>query len=337
MRKKKFIYSALVGLLLLATGCINDDLPTTPSNDGGVEEGPQQPRPALARIWLATSVAMQGDMLGFVQENPEAGFTRAGTAIQSTQFDSGEHFYAYFPNGVRIGTTDGNHVTFSTDGSTTPATAQQLYFPAAVTNVPVHAYYPSAVTNTTSSFSVAADQTADANYKTSDLMYAYGEATRNPGDAQGSGTLTFYHRMAKIIVSATANTSKGVSTITDIRIVGGHRTIDIATPQTCTLGTTLTDANTTSDYISVYTGGTSATAERAALVVPETITGAFLQVVTNMGTATYSLDNKTFASGSSYTFNITISAASIGITTAITNWDNGGTETLVNDGTEALN
>ena len=27
----------------------------------------------------------------------------------------------------------------------------------------------------------------------------------------------------------------------------------------------------------------------------------------------------------------------IGITTAITNWANGGTETLVNDGTEALN
>ena len=184
MRKKKFIYSALVGLLLLATGCINDDLPTTPSNDGGVEEGPQ-PKPALARIWLATSVAMQGDMLGFVQENPEAGFTRAGTAIQSTQFDSGEHFYAYFPNGVRIGTTDGNHVTFSTDGSTTPATAQQLYFPAAVTNVPVHAYYPSSVTNSTTSFSVLQNQTSTANYKSSDLMYASCMPTARPPATRG--------------------------------------------------------------------------------------------------------------------------------------------------------
>ena len=230
----------------------------------------------------------------------------------------------------------GNNTTYTTDGSGNAAPATQPYFPAAVTSVDVHAYYPSSVTNSTTSFSVLQNQTSTANYKSSDLMYASCAATRSAGAATGSGSLTFSHRMAKIIVSAAVGA--GVNTITDVRIVGGHRTINISTPQTCTLGTTLTDANTTSDYITAYTGGSSGSASCAALVVPEAggFTGEFLQIITDMGTATYSLSSKVLASGSAYTFNITVSAAAIGLTTTITTWTNGGTTTLVNSGTETL-
>ena len=266
------------------------------SPDGGGSVG------EFAPIRLSASVVPQG--------GTEASLTRAVTSIQSTQFDNGETFYAY------------------------PAT--QPYFPAAVTSVDVHAYYPSSVTNSTTSFSVLQNQTSTANYKSSDLMYASCAATRSAGAATGSGSLTFSHRMAKIIVSATVGA--GVNTITDVRIVGGHRTIDISTPQTCTLGTTLSDANTTSDYITVYTDGSSGSVSCAALVVPEAggFTGEFLQIITDMGTATYSLSSKVLASGSAYTFNITVSAAAIGLTTTITTWTNGGTTTLVNSGTETL-
>ena len=215
----------------------------------------------------------------------------------------------------------------------------------------MHAYYPSSVTNSTTSFSVLQNQTSTANYKSSDLMYASCAATRSAGAATGSGSLTFSHRMAKIIVSAAVGA--GVNTITDVRIVGGHRTINISTPQTCALGTTLTDANSTSDYITAYTGGSTGSASCAALVVPEAggFTGEFLQIITDMGTATYSLSSKVLASGSAYTFNITakksgltldgtinitVSAAAIGLTTTITTWTNGGTTTLVNSGTETL-
>ena len=230
----------------------------------------------------------------------------------------------------------GNNTTYTTDGSGNAAPATQPYFPAAVTSVDVHAYYPSSVTNSTTSFSVLQNQTSTANYKSSDLMYASCAATRSAGAATGSGSLTFSHRMAKIIVSAAVGA--GVNTITDVRIVGGHRTVDISTPQTCALGTTLTDANSTSDYITAYTGGSSGSASCAALVVPEAggFTGEFLQIITDMGTATYSLSSKVLASGSAYTFNITVSAAAIGLTTTITTWTNGGTTTLVNSGTETL-
>ena len=317
-----YILSVVTGLLLVPVGCIEDDLSGT-SPDGGGSVG------EFAPIRLSASVVPQG--------GTEASLTRAVTSIQSTQFDNGETFYAYFATaGVRIGNVVGNNTTYTTDGSGNAAPATQPYFPAAVTSVDVHAYYPSSVTNSTTSFSVLQNQTSTANYKSSDLMYASCAATRSAGAATGSGSLTFSHRMAKIIVSATVGA--GVNTITDVRIVGGHRTINISTPQTCTLGTTLTDANTTSDYITAYTGGSTGSASCAALVVPEAggFTGEFLQIITDMGTATYSLSSKVLASGSAYTFNITVSAAAIGLTTTITTWTNGGTTTLVNSGTETL-
>ena len=250
-----YILSVLTGLLLVPVGCIEDDLSGT-SPDGGGSVG------EFAPIRLSASVVPQG--------GTEASLTRAVTSIHSTQFDNGETFYAYFATaGVRIGNVVGNNTTYTTDGSGNAAPATQPYFPAAVTSVDVHAYYPSSVTNSTTSFSVLQDQTSTANYKSSDLMYATCAATRSAGAATGSGSLTFSHRMAKIIVSATVGA--GVNTITDVRIVGGHRTINNSTPQTCTLGTTLTDANTTSDYITAYTGGSTGSASCAALVVPEAL------------------------------------------------------------------
>lgn len=317
----------------MLTGCIYDDLPSASSSTGDAgKQGP--PSAGMAAISLITSVASQGGE----QANLETASTRAGTTIQSSQFDNGETFYAYFPADATINYVAAPvNTTYTTDGSGGATPAIQPYFSAGITSVTVHAYYPSSVTETTSSFSVASDQTGTTNYKASDLMYATCTATRSAGDFEGYGSLVFNHRMVKIIVLATANTSKGVNTITDVRIIGGHRTIDITTPLTCTLGTTLSDANSTGDYISVYTGGASATASCAALIVPETVTGQFLQVITDMGSAYYSLDGKVFASGSAYTFDITISAADINLTTEITNWGDGGTTTLVNNGTEALN
>ena len=294
MRRTIYIYPVLLGIMLMFSGCIEDDLSGAP-HTGDPDTG------ELAAVRLTAIVSPQDESQG----GSEASITRAETSIQSTQFDNGETFYAYFATaGVRIGNVVGNNTTYTTDGSGNAAPATQPYFPAAVTSVDVHAYYPSSVTNSTTSFSVLQDQTSTANYKSSDLMYATCAATRSAGAATGSGSLTFSHRMAKIIVSATVGA--GVNTITDVRIVGGHRTINISTPQTCTLGTTLTDANTTSDYITAYTGGSTGSASCAALVVPEAggFTGEFLQIITDMGTATYSLSSKVLDSGSAYTFNI---------------------------------
>ena len=126
MRRMFYILSVVTGLLLVPVGCIEDDLSGT-SPDGGGSVG------EFAPIRLSASVVPQG--------GTEASLTRAVTSIQSTQFDNGETFYAYFATaGVRIGNVVGNNTTYTTDGSGNAAPATQPYFPAAVTSVDVHAW-----------------------------------------------------------------------------------------------------------------------------------------------------------------------------------------------------
>ena len=233
--------------------------------------------------------------------------TRAGTSVQDTQFASGETFNVYFPSGASLTST-----TFQTsDGSgTTECTGATPFMQAGVNSCTVHAYYPSSVSQSSESFSVEQDQSSDANYKASDLMYATATVTKVGTSA--SGCLSFNHRMSKILVTAMAG--NGVATITEVGIVSGKRTVNITAPQSCTLGTTLSDAS----YIRMWTGVGSAMTSSAALIPPQVIDGDFLQVVTNLGTATYTLDSKTFAQGTSYQFNLTVNAVDIGARTGYT-------------------
>lgn len=295
-----FSYAALAQPLLLLTSCTADE------QDGST---------SLTPIALTATMAVEDD-----------GTTRAGTAIQSTQFAQGETFYAYFPSNVTVGsTTSASHTTFTTsngNGATSPATTP--YMNAGQSSATVHAYYPSTVTNTTSSFSVQTAQNTDANYKSSDLMYATGTVTKSGSSATGS--LTFTHKMAKILV--TANIGAGVTNIQSIKIVGGYRTINISTPLSCTLGTSLSNANSSTNII-MWSGTSTNTVNCAALIPPQTISGNFLQIVTDKGTATYSLaSSKSFAFGSSYQMTITVNAAAVGTTVAITGWSGTGNVTV---------
>lgn len=257
----------------------------------------------------------------------EGDVTRAGTDVQSTQFANQEKFYAYFPTGVKVGsTTSASSTTYTANGSGGATPATQPYFNADVSSATVHAYYPyvsgKQVTNSTTSFSVEQDQTSDANYNKSDLMYA----TTTVQKSSPTASLTFTHKMSKILV--TANIGAGITNIQGIRIIGGSRNIDISTPLSCTLGTTLSNANSTSSYITMYSGTSTSAVSCAALIPPQTINGNFLQIVTNAGTATYSLSSKQFETGKSYQLTITVNAAAVGTTTSITGWTGTGNVTV---------
>ena len=283
----------------------------------------------------------------------DKGMTRAGTAIQSAQFEQGATFYAYFPNGARIGNAaSACHTTFTTtntSGATDPAT--QPYFNADASSADVYAYYPQTVTEAASQkFSVSLDQSGDVGYKASDLMYATTTVTVNKSSASSAtGLLTFSHKMSKIIVSATAGA--GITAIRQVRIVGGNRSITIVNPMTTDENTnpffgptpSLSDAITTADNgcVKLYNDATGeATVSCAGLIPPQTIDSstAFLEVVTDVGTATYSLGSaKTFVPGESYAYSISLTLASIGITTAINDWTAAGDPTeLWNNGTATL-
>ena len=295
--KPRDIKLLTVFTLLLMAGCTEDTL----------DEGRGQ-----VPISLTATVECDSDAV----------YTRAGTGVLNS-FANGDAIKVYFPSNVRVGgTTSASSTTYSYNGSSwSPAT--QPYFNAGASSCTVHAYYPSGHTNSTSSFSVQQDQSGDANYKSSDLMYATATITKS----SPSGSLTFAHRMAKIIVNATAGA--GVSTITDVRIIGGYRTINISTPQSCALGTTLSNALSTSSYITMYSGGSSGSASCAAMIPPQSISGSFLQVVTNQGTATYSLpSSKSFESAKSYQLDLTVNATVVGTTSSISAWTGTGIVTV---------
>lgn len=249
--------------------------------------------------------------------------TRAATTLLNNAFAENDQIVVGFSGNTTLGSnTTKYQVTNASTGATSLVSGQtQPYFTLDGSSTTAYGYYPSKPGST---FSVQTAQNTDANYKSSDLMYASVDITKSNG--AGSGTLTFSHKMAKIIVSATA--TSGVSQIKDVRIIGGSRTIDVTNITNCTLGTTLTDANSTSSYITMYSGGTATTASCAALIPPQTVSGNFLQIVTDKGTVTYSLSNKAFATAQSYTFNITINAAAIGTTVAITGWTGTGNVTV---------
>ena len=290
----------MASLLLVAalTGCAGRDA-VEPEPDGG--------RPVVLSV--AVAPLQQGSTR-----------TAAGSDVQGGAFLAGETFFAYFSEGSSVSNT--RYTIQSAVTTTAPDT--QPYFLNSASQTVVHGYYPYAsdkkVTNATTSFSVELDQSSDAGYKKSDLMYGTATILKS----SGTGQLTFAHQMAKLIVTATA--AAPITRITDIRIVGGKRTValtPVTSGSTLALGVVsdeLTDQP--GGYVTMYKGGTAATAGTCvALLPPQTLNGNLLEVVTDRGNVYYSVPaNTAIASGRSYTVALAPTLAQIGTTTQVQMW-----------------
>lgn len=278
MNRRHFWGFVLLTAAMLLSGCSAEIL------DGGSQ--------GLVPIELTASV----------QEGSAEGGTRAGTALNNSYLPNNTIFYVGFSENTTLGSNTTTYKTTNTTGATT-CTGTQPYFTLGGASTTVYAYYPSKPGST---FSVQTAQNTDDNYRKSDLMYATQSLTKASPTA--TAALSFGHKMAKIIVNVTSVTGEGITKITDVRIIGGSRTINVTNTTTCTLGSTLDNPNSTSSYVTMYTGGTGKAAFTcAALIPPQTINGAFLLVKTDAGDLTCSLTNKTFASGQSYTYSMAIS------------------------------
>ena len=230
--------------------------------------------------------------------NVDAAETRAATNLNSGTFDTGENVM------VRISNTGANawtDYTFTTgDAGAMSAPDPAPYYPAGSQNIDIVAYYPATAGET---FTVAADQRADADYKASDLMFA---SVTNQAKQAEAVNLSFAHKMAKLCVNV--STGQGVTSINSVSILNVLPTVsfDHATGE---VGSASGDAI----RIAVSNNG-------AAVIPAQTINGGLLIIVTDKGTATYSVSNKDFAAGNKYTLNITVNLREVGATTAITDW-----------------
>ena len=233
--------------------------------------------------------------------------TRAAQNLNEGTFASGETVKVRISNTGENSWTDYDFTTAAAGAMTAPATPP--YYPAGAQNIDIVAYYPATAGT---SFSVQTDQTADADYKASDLMFA---SVTNQAKTSEAVNLAFSHKLAKLNVNITAGT--GVGSISSVRLLNVKPTVSF-NQATGAVGSTTGSATT----IAMSNNG-------AAVIPAQTIDGGLLSIVTDKGTATYTVASKEFAAGQQYTINITVNLRAIGNTNAITGWTSEGTVTVV--------
>ena len=278
MKTKKFLFAAAALTVLAA--CSKDDAATEPTEE-------------RVPVTLAYTTV-------------DATETRAAQNLNEGTFDSGESVR------VRINNTGSDmwtECTFTTgDAGAMTAPNPGPYYPPGSQKINIVAFYPATADW---SFSVATDQTSDASYKASDLMFA---SVTNQAKQAAPVNLAFSHKMAKLCVNIIPGA--GVTSITSVSILNVKPSVsfDLFTGA-------VGEATGTATSIAMSNNG-------AALIPPQTIDGGLLSIVTNKGTATYSVASKEFAAGQLYTLNITINPLAVGTTTAITGWTSEGTVTV---------
>lgn len=232
--------------------------------------------------------------------------TKAAQNLNEGTFDSGEGITVCVSN---TGANEWTNYAFTTgEAGAMNATGTAPYYPAGAQNIDIVAFYPAAAGT---SFTVAADQTADEDYKASDLMFA---SVSNQAKQAEAVNLAFAHKMAKLNVNITAG--QGVSSINSLSVLNVKPTVTFD-QATGVVGSA--DGAATSIAMS----------NNGAVIIPaQTIDGGLLSIVTDKGTATYSVASKEFAAGQLYTINITVNLRAVGTTTAITGWTSEGTVTV---------
>ena len=232
--------------------------------------------------------------------------SKAAQNLNEGTFASGENVKVCISNTGANAWTDYMFTTAAAGAMTAPNPGP--YYPAGSQNIDIVAYYPY---DAGTSFSVFIDQTADVSYKASDLMFA---SVTNQAKQAEAVNLAFSHKMAKLCVNISAG--QGVSSINSVSILNVKPTVSF-NQATGAVG----QATGTAVSIAMSNNG-------AALIPAQTINGGLLSIVTDKGTATYSVSNKAFSAGQLYTLNITVNLRAVGTTTEITGWTSEGTVTV---------
>lgn len=270
--------------------------------------------------------------------------TRAANDIQSGQFAAGEKIDVFINEAVNAGETATTSYTqplvYTAGGNGAMSTSDQPYYPTSGKNVNIYAYYPSGTVtsidaNAEIDFTVVADQSSDANYKASDLMY--GTPDKNPvGRTKNHVNITFKHLLSKVTV--TLKQGAGIKNLTNAKVellnVLPTTKLDPSTG-------TIDEATGTQTEITVMDKGTNLSG--SAVVVPQTLNKEvegkrrFIRVTLETGGVLYSqnledsegktIEDIDMAAGNEYKYEITVNLTSLDITSSINPWGPGGSYT----------
>ena len=275
-----------------------------------------------------------------IQANVGMAATKAASNVQGTQFEDDEKVNIYLFEHLDASSSavynygSAGLVAHSADGAggLTPD-GGALYFPANGHGIDVYGIYPSTVTESTTSFTVQADQTLDANYKASDLMYAPCQSDKKKGNTV---QLPFAHQLSKVIVKLVQGNGLNTNDLdgATVQILNTYTKCSIGSLSKAGIGAIAPSSNgADKKSITVGTWPSSSSEGIAAIVIPQTVqvgTPLFQVSLTNGANYVYTIPSTgaavTFLSGNVYTYTLTVKTAAIDVTSTITNWNPGRDE-----------
>lgn len=293
--KKNMIFAAIAALAL--TACSNDD-----------------------------EIKVGGDNAILLTSSLNVAETRAATDIQTSAFDAGETVDVYITenNGGNNPTTYPQPIEYSTAAGGALTVGTQYYYPTSGNGVNIYALYP-ATAATGELFTIKEDQSTDANYKASDLMYGK-PATNNPVSPSANAVdIQFSHLLSKVTINLIAGANVTSLDGAKVELLG----VKPSTTLTAGInGHSITAASGDATPITVMTA-TETVTSGSAIIVPQTLPEMFLQVTLDGATLTGKLDSgaPVLTAGNAYTYNITVNmrGGALEIEGSITPWDDGGT------------
>lgn len=258
--------------------------------------------------------------------------TRAATDIQASQFANGEKIDVFIRESTEGETTTPYEqpLVYTTE-QMNPPTNKQPYFPTSGNGVNIYAYYPSNkvgtdITRTDVSFTVEEDQSTDANYKNSDLMYGT-PAKKTVARTSSATTLTFKHLLSKVTIKLIQGAGSPALTDAVVKL----KDVSPSTTLNASNGTISAASGETKDI--TVKAKTTTGLDNSAIVVPQTLATSFIEVTLASGGVLISKDLRddggnpinsvVLTSGNEYTYTITVNLTSLDVTSTITPWDQG--------------
>lgn len=293
--KKNMILAAIAALAL--TACSNDD-----------------------------EIKVGGDNAILLTSSLDVAETRAATDIQTSAFDADETVDVYITenNGGNNPTTYPQPIEYTTGAGGALTVGTQYYYPTSGNGVNIYALYP-ATAATGELFTIADDQSTDANYKASDLMY--GKPASNPVSPSANAVnIKFTHLLSKVTINLIEGANVTSLNGAKVELLG----VKPSTTLTADInGYSITAASGNATPITVMTA-TETVTSGSAIIVPQTLPEMFLQVTLDGATLTGKLDSGApeLTAGNEYTYDITVNVrgGALEIEGSITPWDDGGTD-----------
>lgn len=239
------------------------------------------------------------------------------TKTAGTTWDSGDAIGIFMVGNGGTTTVHAENKQYTTTGGNTftPATGNEIFYPMDGSKVNFIAYYPyeSGATLGTPINVTIGDQN---NQSAFDLLYSSG-ATGSKATASTPVSLTFGHKLAKLVMNTTADASVGVSSLVGMAVkingMNAQNTLDL---KTSTLGTA-TD-NATPIIPRTVTDGTV----YDAIIMPGSYAAGMITVEFTTGTETFTwnVGAETFDGGNEYIYAVTLTRTGVKFTGTIKPW-----------------